>query len=459
MFAPKKIIVGLICSGMAFTTVPSEAGWWQSSKELYNDVAFWKNKHLSELSFSNVYNKALYKKSYFGVTVMAVVTVGAIGVSYVTAGAGAPAASAGVGTVATAIGGGGQGAYMAGLSTVGSWFGGNAVLGGAILNGISNGLLIGSAGKLGVSLGLTSAALDGVAIIDNPKTHEVIYHVKVKIPKNIGNKSVRDLVDEYYDFEEKAQDASEDKDLVAAKKYQSFKSNEIDSAISMLKTMLSSPVPKDDPKLNQENLLVLSIFAWNSAHDDLFSQAVVQLNKMNTDNDSEHNGFLQYLNALNSLAEGNKEKAIASLKKSIVENPYALEAPILYLNLLATDFEKNRTKIENLVKQTDESFDSDKYSTDYSMASVYYRAGTIFFLHKDYKKAEEYFNKAHDSLSFFEKHFLTNHLERVINIGIMNSQYLQDKIVDANELYKDTYSDADSPEEKASIKAQYLGNK
>ncbi len=58
-------------------------------------------------------------------------------VTYMSAGAGAPAVATGMSSIATWAGGSGVGSYMAGLSTIGGFFGGNAITGAAVLNGVS----------------------------------------------------------------------------------------------------------------------------------------------------------------------------------------------------------------------------------------------------------------------------------------------------------------------------------
>ena len=58
-------------------------------------------EHLKELTFSEIYPKPIWKKSYFSWIIMGVTIVIAGVVSYFTAGAGAPEAATGVSTVAS----------------------------------------------------------------------------------------------------------------------------------------------------------------------------------------------------------------------------------------------------------------------------------------------------------------------------------------------------------------------
>ena len=156
----KKILYVLIASSLSATPQVSTASIWGSTKEMVNNAIPWKQKHLEEISFEEIYPKKFYKKSsfFFVATGAMIVTAGTI--SFFTAGAGAPAAAAGVSSAASMIAGGGAGSYMAGLSAVGGWFGGNAILGAAILNGISLGT-IGGASSWGA---LSVAAKAGVLV-------------------------------------------------------------------------------------------------------------------------------------------------------------------------------------------------------------------------------------------------------------------------------------------------------
>ena len=174
-----------------------------------NKGMFWKSKSLKELSFASVYPTPLYAKSYFGLVLTGATVVGAGAFSYFTAGAGAPVAAAGVSSVASWVAGGGAGSYMGGLSIVGGWFGGNAMVGSAILNGISIGVAGGggafatlpATGKMLVMASVTSAALDGVAVLQNPETKNLQYRVRLTTPRNLGSREVRQLTKELEEAE------------------------------------------------------------------------------------------------------------------------------------------------------------------------------------------------------------------------------------------------------------------
>jgi len=455
----KKISLSIITT-MSLLTVSIDADIWQSTKEYANKGMFWKSKHLEDVDFRHIYPKEFYKKSYFGFIITSAAVVGAGAFTYFTAGAGAPAAATGTSAVAAWVAGGGAGSYMAGLSAIGSWFGGNAILGAAILNGISIGTIGGGAstfaalsvlGKAGVMASVTAMSLDGVAYFANPDTKNLEYKVKVTIPKDLGSKDTRKLVDNLYDTEDKIKDALEDGDGAKQKAFFDLKSQYTKDAIELLKHKLYL-------QDNQEDLIVRGIIAWNNSEYKLFDKAISQINASKLDN----TGFLNYLYALQNLSKGNTKKTLAYLDNSIDENPYAIEPVILYINILGNqDFIKNKSKIESLVKNAEEYYDSDKYATGYTLTGIYYRTATFYFTNQRYVKAKQYYEKAYTELGFLQKHFFGKQLKHTIQSGMANSLYAQNKKVSADAVYKEIIEDIDkeNSNEREKIMQQYLGNK
>ncbi len=454
----KKISLSIILS-VSLLSVNVNADIWQSTKEYTNQAMFWKNKHLKDIDFQNIYPKSFYKKSYFGFVITGVAVVGAGAFTYFTAGAGAPAAATGASTVAAWVAGGGAGSYMAGLSTIGSWFGGNAILGAAILNGISIGTIGGGVskfaalsltGKAGVMASVTAIGLDGVAYFLNPDTKNLEYKVKVTIPQNLGSKDTRKLVSNLYNTDDNINDALEDGDRSKQKALFELKKQYNKDGIKLLKQKLSMSD-------NQEDLIVLGIIAWNNSEYELFNQAVSKINSEKLDN----TGFLNYLYALQTLSQGNTKRTLAYLDDSIDENPYAIEPIILYINILGNkDFIRNESKIESLVKKATKNYDSDKYATGYTLTGVYYRTATFYFNNKRYVKAQQYYKKALDELGFLQKYFFGKQLKHTIQLGIANSLYSQNKKARANTIYEEIINDIDkeNSNEINNIKQQYLGN-
>jgi len=455
----KKVSLS-IAVAVSLLSVSANADIWQNTKEYTNKVMFWKSKHLKNIAFSHIYPKKFYKKSYFGFVITGIAVVGAGAFTYFTAGAGAPAAATGTSAVASWVAGGGVGSYMAGLSTIGSWFGGNAMLGAAILNGISIGTIGGGAstfatlsvvGKVGVMASVTAMGLDGVAYFSNPDTKNLEYKVKVTIPKNLGSKDTRKLVNNLYDTDDEINDAFEDGDESKQKALFELKKQYNKDGIKLLKHKLSISD-------NQEDLIVLGIIAWNNSEYELFDKAISQINVEKLNN----TGFVNYLYALQNLSKGDTERTLAYLDDSIDENPYAIEPIILYINIIGnSDFIKNESKIESLVKKATENYDSDKYATGYNLTGVYYRTATFYFNNKRYVKAKQYYTEALNELAFLQKHFFGKQLKHTIQLGIANSLYSQNKKTSADSIYKKIIDNIDekNTNELSNIKQQYLGNK
>jgi tetratricopeptide (TPR) repeat protein len=450
----KKIMVKTILS-VSLLTVYANANVINTAKEYGNKAMFWKSEHLDSIDYETVYPKKFYEKSYFGVAVTGAAIVGAGAFTYFTAGTGAPAAATGVSTVASWAAGGGAGSYMAGLSTIGGYFGGNAILGASILNGIALGTIGGGVGTTTLSVAakistlamISASSLDGVFYYMNPETKQLEYKIKVSIPKNIGSKKTRKLVDEIYDINKKFNEAVEKKEAIYQKHLTVLKEENNRYALELMEYYI-----KQD-QYNQEDLLVLGIVAWNNGKYDLFRKAISKIDKSKLKNTS----FYNYLMALSDFSEGKVSDAKLKLQNSIDENNYAIEPVILYINILANeDFNKNEDQILKYVEKIANDFNSDDYATEYSLVSIYYRLGTMYFYNKRYSKAKEYYEKANDELNLFQTYF-SNSLKHIVQLGIANSLYSDSKIEDAEKRYNEIIDNIDNEEEKARIKGQYLG--
>ncbi len=449
----KRINLSVVVA-ISLLSVNTNAGVWETTKVYTNKAIFWKSKHLEDIDFKHIYPKAFYKKSYFGFAITGAVVVGAGAFTYFTAGAGAPAAATGVGATASWVSGG---SYMAGLSTVGGWFGGNAMLGSAILNGISAGVIggtttkfaaMGILAKAGIMASVTAAGLDGVFYFSNPDTKKLEYKVRVSIPKNLGGKDTRNIVNKIYKTNDEIQDAIEDNDNIKHKQFLELKKEYNGNSIKLLEIQLY----RID---NQEDLLTLGIIAWNNNKMDLFNKAISKIDTSKL----EDMGFLNYLYALQNLSEGNENKALINLQNSIDENDYAIEPYILSLNILGnSNFIKNETKIIKLVEKADDNFDSDKYESKFGLVPLYYRLATFYFTNKRYVESEKYYEKAYDELGVFQKHFFGQQLVNIINLGKANSLYQQGKIDKANNLLNEIKEECETDEEKQRIESQFVGN-
>ena len=435
---------------------------WDTTKEYTNKAMFWKSKHLKDVDFEHIYPKAFYKKSYFGFIITGAAVVGAGAVTYFSAGVGAPAAATGTSAVAAWVAGGGAGSYMAGLSAIGSWFGGNAILGAAILNGISIGTIGGGTsfaalsilGKTGVMASVTAMSLDGVAYFANPETNKLEYKIKVNLPKNLGSKDIRKLIDRIYNTTDEINEALEEGDGSKQKELFDLKEQYNKDAVKILKEKLWVIE-------SQEDLIVLGIIAWNNSEYKLFDAAISRIDISSLNN----TGFLNYLFALQSLSKGNSNQMFAYLDNSINENPYAVEPYILYINALGNEnFLKYESKIESLTRKAEKYYDSDEYATGYTLTGVFYRTATFYFMNKRYVKAKQYYTKALENLGFLQKHLFGKQLKHTIQSGIANSLYAENKIVSADKMLQEIKEDIDIDDSEGitewnNILEQYLGYK
>ena len=448
--------------------VSIHGGWvsdaWNLTKQTTNKVfvaTHLKSDHLKSMEFDDIYPKEFYKKSYFGLTITIVAVVGAGAFTYFTAGAGAPAAATGASAVASWVAGGGAGSYMAGLSMIGSWFGGNAILGAAILNGLSIGVLGGGVGlgaklanmgilsKVGMGLSVTALAMDGIAYFENPKTKQLEYKVRLTIPKNLGTKKVRAIVNKIYNDDEKIQNALKNKDGQKQKYAFYERERHMKEAIDILKQEL------DCHEKNPEDMVVLATIANNMSEYSLFYKALLSINSSKL----EGEGFLDYLFSLNELYSGNIYNAKKELRISIEQNKYALEPIVLLITILGyEDFNKNVHEIEELASTAEKNFYSDDYATPLNLTTLYYRIGTLFFINEKYSEAEYYFKKAKDNIGFIQKHFGGKQILHTLDLAIANSMYKDGRKSSATSLYYKILSDTQTNDEYHRIKDNFVGN-
>lgn len=386
------------------TISASESQLFSTSIEKWNPYHI---EHLEAYDFSTIYPKAIYQKSYFGWLILATTIVVAGTISYLTAGAGAPAAASGVSTVATVIGGGGPGSYMAGLSTVGALVGGNAMVGAAILNGLSIGTIgTGSAATLSIATKaalLTDIALSGMMLTDSEKTQDLYYFFDIPLPENLGSGKVRRLVDTIHEDQEERTDALQEGDMLKSAKMGELIEDRYAQGVDWLEKELSKKITQQ----SLENLLILGIVAYKMGYIDLFGQSLEQIDKLDAlrfDKPSKRS-FLNYLRGIYQLSSSklDTKKALDYFKKSYREEPSVIEPYLATIMILGDDFKANHKKIESLVKEAAENHDEDKYSGRSNLVSLYFKAGTLFLRHQHYEKATNYFESAYDSLGFMVK--------------------------------------------------------
>ena len=432
-------------------------GLVEGTKEYANKAMFWKGAHLKEISFQSLFPKALYKKSYFSWLILATsIGIGAT-VTYVTAGAGAPVAATGVSTVASWIVGGGAGSYMGGLSAVGSVVGGNAIIGAAILNGLSFGIIGGTTGgfatlsttaKFCVIANVSATLLDGVATLDKHDAGMLHYTAKLKVPKGLGGKSVRQLVEEIYENEERKADAANHHDTKAMERYADLGQALLKSSTGMLKDGL------EKESLSQEDLLVLGIINYSGGSVELFQKAIEKLTLLKPSLDKM--SYIDYLSSISLLLDVRESDALASLDRCLEEEPYAVEAAILKLNILANDLGRNEQSLLDTLSKLERSINSNRYSSEYSLLAPYFRVASVYYRNGNYDKAKVFFEKAGEQIGILEGFLGGAKVKTQARLGAINCGYLLGETQKAEKDFT-TLIKSMKPEEGKELKGQYVG--
>ncbi|GEM_PF-1805281 len=457
-------------------------------------VNAYKTNHLTEITFNKLFHKSFYQKSYFTPAVMGTSIVAAGAFTFFTAGAGAPAAAAGVGSVATAIGGGTAGAYMAGLSTIGGLFGGNAILGAAILNGISIGTIGGVAGATGAAVKLSFAAktatlasigFTGVAFLPENENGSGKYIFDLRIPhKEIGSGTLRKLIQNVEETQENLNDALTDGNGTKTDILMEQRQSYYNQANKMLKLELQKPTIytpnmtiEDLDKLihksylfqSPEDLIVLSVIAYRSGEFNLFQKGIQAAKKNIILFKDEANIKDSYLSYLEGVAELSKEEpdidyAKQKFTQSWQEEPYALEPAVALITTLGNGIKEDRVKlaeVAQITKQAIDQFDSDKYVPRVTEVGTYFNTATIYLRANDYSSALKYYQLANNSIGFIARHSPGEaSTDMVNNIRIMEAICLFElkKGAKAAEIFNDIMADyKDSPEKAEQFKAIYQG--
>lgn len=351
---------------------------------------------------------------------------------------------------------------MSGLSTIGSWVGGNAVVGASVVNGLaagigigtSSGKLITAGAKLKLAMGITAAAYDGVLFYEEPETRKLVYIVALNIPRDLGSKAVRLLVDNLYDYEEKiaGSESKEFTDLM-------YKHRELDFqyGVSLLKEDLQAD------NISQEDLIVLGIVAYKAGEYDYFKSATYRLKEKFSDN-IEVRSFVDYLHAIALLMDDDEDEAKRNLRSSIAAEKGVIEPVSLYVALLSEeDFVHNEPVIKQYVSDLEAVYDEDNYDTAYSMASVYYRLGTIYLDNDDYVLAINNFDKARENLSWIQEWwimsgFVEQSFKDYIDIGKANALYSNGQPTAAKELITSVLERTEDEEQMMTYKTLYQGD-
>lgn len=417
---------------------------------------------LDKAAFSDVYESSFLDKSYVMPVMvggLAIAAGGAVAFSTMTGGAGAPAAGAGVGSFAAWVGGNVPGAYMIGLSTVGGYFGGNAIVGAAILNGASAALVATTGGSVvGSTIAGTAYLVDGFSYVKDQETKNLVFLTTLPLTPETGGDSTQDAVENIVALESdiaSLADETTTKEKDFAVKISTFSAlgsktfkqalelnrlagevknlrldqKNLTNRLQSLKNSQTDALERilDQAPQRQGDILSLSLIAWNEHRYELFQQAVATLKPA----DVSDTGFYHYLKALSALAADNRDLADRELSSAMLSGPYALEPVLLRTIMLSEDFEKNRHRIEEMAFFAEEKFNRNEYKTELRLPSLFFRLGSIYFENEQYEESKVYFSRAHDALGITQRNKWISRIgmgdqeySRLIRANVANSEYM-----------------------------------
>jgi hypothetical protein len=426
--------------------------FWNSTKDTDSEKVE-KPKDLisssEELRFENIYQKPFWKNDAVFWSAIAVASAGAAVFTVYTAGTGAPAAGTGVSYIASQlVAGGGAGSYMSGLSTVGAWFGGNAITGAAILNGGSATVLGASVGKVAsatTKLVLTSATNVGDFgfIYLSPKEKNEATPVIQIIPSgDFGSDAVEQLLTRLKDSNNKFTAAldknkeiqtqidtllSQTKKLIVDE-YQSQPQLQIEMIkdLRQLKEVNNKIIEKEKviESQNFNNRYKMIIQDTRNIIDNYFSDkgsisarndaimASILLHSLGYTQDfakyikqfkavNQNESFLFYLKAVAYLIDKDFKLAKQYALQAIDSEAETIE-PIMILIMALDGLDQYEQAFETEIL-LEETFDDDHYETQNSLITAYNLLGDIANARKLPQTAAKFHKKAFNNMSYFSK--------------------------------------------------------
>ncbi|MCX2983405.1 hypothetical protein EYC98_21305 [Halieaceae bacterium IMCC14734] len=365
-----------------------------------------------KFTFSELYPTPFHDTDEFNYLLIGGSMAAAAAITYATAGVGAPAVIPGTSALIVAVGGGSQGAYMAGLSTIGSLVGSNAIGGAAVLNGLGAAVGLSATAKnaavFGIALksmtGIGLAAYDGILIAEDKKTGDLILVSELRMPEEIdGSDYVKSLAKSIKNNEKKIAEASKENDLISARAYLEYRKADLSNAVELLECILLTE-KFGQSEVTPEDLILLSIMAHKAGDFDAFHQAVKVLEKSR--GKYENTSFIDYLIASSYFTQGQLDQGAKSLQSSIGAEPGIPEPTTLQLVYLSRDgeaFAQNESRMSSLIGLLEKDFNEDRYNSPHTKASVYFRLGTIYLRYDRPAKAIRYFEKARENLSAIQE--------------------------------------------------------
>ncbi len=428
----------------------------------------------NDLGFEAAFYRPFYKTSSFGLVVTGTAIVAAGTFSYFTAGAGAPAAATGVSTVASWVAGGGAGSYMAGLSTIGGWFSGNAMLGSAILNGISLGTVGGmgswgalNAGQKALVLGATAAtAMDGIAIVSKPETQQLEWRVVLPVPSDLADDRARALLDALSNANKEVTASSSEWDVAKAEQIpgspKSEKLLEAERTLTAAKARHKAATEQINEELarvlklgdSNRTTVLMAVIAQNSGRSADFRTLLGRIKLA----PPKRRSYLDYLRAIAALQAGKVIEAEGLLRESWRAANFAIEPLILLAGVVGSrGFASQESKIDEIATYADKNFNPNAYMTSASLVSLHYRIGTMALGANRCERALAAFTKAQAELSMIEKLWSRKDIRNLLELGEANALHCQGNKADAHEVFKKVWERTSGKDARELLCVQYSG--
>ena len=453
-----KINIFIILMISSFSVQSQDTSYWNSinifgnSNEKVEKSEKEKNALTSneELRFENIYQIPFWKNDALFWSAIAVAGAGAAAFTVYTAGAGAPAAGTGVSYIASQlVAGGGAGSYMSGLSTVGAWFGGNAITGAAILNA-SSAAALGYGGKTvaikGISattkLVLTSTTKFGefgFMYLSYKEKNEATPVIQI-IPSGIfGSGAVEQLLTSLKDSNNKfTSTLAKNKELktqldvlssqankLITEEYQSQPQLQIEMVKHLIEVqklnnkIFEKEKVMESKRLNNSYNIIIqktrdmidnylinkeSIVARNDAvmgtillHSLGYTQDFVKyIKQFKAINQNE--SFLLYLKAVAYLIDKDFKFAKQYALQAIDSEPETIE-PIMILIMALDGLDQYQQAFETEIL-LEETFDNDHYETQNSLITAYNLLGDIANARQLPQTAAKFHKKALNNMSY-----------------------------------------------------------
>ena len=398
----------------------------------------------TDLQFEDVYDKPLWQNTWVLWGGVAAVAAGAAVFTTVTYGTGAPAAATGVSAVASAAAGGGAGSYMAGLSLIGGYFGGNAIVGAAILNAGSAALLGGAAFKGIPAVVLTSieimTAVGAVFMIPSEDEKQVDYYISIAPTGDIGTDLSKNLVKKLKKIVKES-----NKNKITASQIQ----NETNIIKYMALAIVHNTKGNNSPEVIEDKISAL-ILIYNFGYMSEFINNVKSLPEVG----GKYSSFIYYLKSVAYIHEKNYKEADQYAQLAMIAEEEAIE-PVL-VRIMALKALKTFDANEASLKEAINKFDKQHYATQNTKATAYNLLGDYASIENKNYTAAEFYKKAFDDISYWtsdkDKALLCAKIARSYRLSNVSGK---EKYV--NKYYKKAigYVDKDDAGLKANINAVY----